>query len=201
MRQHQVSHAEYFQVSKQKTFENCLFVPLYFYKNGGGKNFARFSYKFLFSLHFSFIQFRRLQRTIDVTRSSKKQTTELRQTTMATAANDGCNMQGNNLETFALLWLDAEVNTSEENRQAQQQIRSIINHVLTFEDPSQCQQYINSVCPHDRLVLIVSGRLGQEVVPRIHHARQLSSIYVYCSDKKRNEQWAKDFTKVLQLSY
>ena len=111
-------------------------------------------------MYLSLIQFRRLPQIIDATHSSKKHLTELRQTTMATPFSDNYNMQDNNLETFALLWLDAEVNSSEENRQAQQDIRSTINHVITFEDPTLCKQYIRSVCPYDRLVLIISGRLG-----------------------------------------
>jgi len=115
---------------------------------------------------------------------------------MAAVYDDYYNIQDNNLESFSLLWLDAVVNTSEENREAQRQLRSTINHVITFEDPNLCQQYIRSVCPQDRLVLIVSGRLGQEVVSRIHQIRQLSSVYVYCMDKERNEKWAKNFTKV-----
>jgi hypothetical protein len=120
---------------------------------------------------------------------------------MATAYNVGYNTHDNNLETFGLLWLDATVNTSEENREAQQQLRSTINHIATFEDPNLCQQYIRSVCLQDRLVLIVSGRLGQEVVSRIHQVRQLSSIYVYCMDKERNEKWAKNFSKVSRFSH
>jgi hypothetical protein len=119
---------------------------------------------------------------------------------MATAYDNDYNMHNNNLETFALLWLDAAVNTSEENREAQQRLRSTINHVTTFEDPNLCQQHIRSVYLQDRLVLIVSGRLGQEVVPRIHQVRQLSAIYVYCMDKQRNEKWAKNFTKVSRFS-
>jgi len=110
------------------------------------------------------------------------------------------NAHDNNLKTFALLWLDAAVNTSEENREAQQQLRSTINHVTTFENASLCEQYIRSVCLYDRLVLIVSGKLGQEVVPHIHQVRQLSSIYVYCMDKPRNEKWAKNFVKVSRFT-
>jgi len=106
-----------------------------------------------------------------------------------------------NLETFALLWLDAEVNSSEENRHAQRQLRSTINYLKTFEDANLCRQYIQFVSSCDRLVLIVSGRLGQEIVPQIHHIRQLSSIYVYCMDKPRYEQWAKDFSKVLHFIF
>ncbi|CAF2104698.1 unnamed protein product [Rotaria magnacalcarata] len=117
---------------------------------------------------------------------------------MATSAvyKTSSNMHDENLETYYLLWLDAEVNTSEENRIAQQQLRSTINHVTTFEDGNLCQQYIQSISIYDRIILIVSGRLGQEVVPRIHDLRQLSSIYVYCIDKQKNEEWAKNFTKV-----
>jgi hypothetical protein len=102
----------------------------------------------------------------------------------------------NNLETFSLLWLDAQVNTTEDNRQTQQKLRQIINHLKTFDDQNQCHQYIKSLSPQDRLVLIISGRCGRELVPQIHQLRQLSSIYVYCMDKKANEEWSKDFTKV-----
>jgi hypothetical protein len=96
----------------------------------------------------------------------------------------------------AILWLDATANIGEDNRQAQKQLRSITNHLKTFEDEYQFQQYIRSVSPYKRLILIVSGRLGNEVVPRIHHMPQISSIYVYCMDQKRNEQWTKDYSKV-----
>ncbi len=115
---------------------------------------------------------------------------------MVTAYNNGYYTHDDNLETFGLLWLDVAVNTNEENRRAQQQLRSIINHITTFEDPNLCQEYIQSVCLQDRLILIVSGRFGRELVPRIHHVRQLSSIYVYCKDKQKNQKWAKKFRKV-----
>jgi hypothetical protein len=101
-----------------------------------------------------------------------------------------------NLETFSLLWLDAQVNKTEENRQAQRKLRQIINHLQTFDDQYQCEQYISCFSNQDRFVLIVSGRLGRQIVPQIHHLRQLSAIYVYCNDKKLYEEWAKNYTKV-----
>ena len=101
-----------------------------------------------------------------------------------------------NLETYCLVWLDGSVNDSEENIQAQQQLRTSINHLVTFEDDQQCLKYIKSVPKDDRIVLIVSGRLGQIIVPKIVQLRQITSIYVYCMNKKANEQWAKQFNKV-----
>jgi len=106
----------------------------------------------------------------------------------------------NNLETFSLLWLDAQVDTSEENRQAQKQLRNIINHLKIFDNENDCQQYILSISPQDRVVFIVSGRLGQIIVPQVHHLRQIISIYIYCRNKQANELWSKNFTKVLYFS-
>jgi hypothetical protein len=109
------------------------------------------------------------------------------------------NENSDNLETFSLLWLDAQVDSSRENQEAQKQLRNIINYLKTFDDESQCEQYISTFSPQDRVVLIVSGRLGQTIVTRIHHLRHIISIYVYCRDKQIHEQWSKHFTKVFHL--
>lgn len=105
-------------------------------------------------------------------------------------------LEDNNLETIYLIWLDASVNKSQENLAAQQRIRSIINHLKTFETIETCEQYLHQISKDDRICFIVSGRLGQEIIPRIHHYRQIFSIYVYCMDKTINEEWAKQFSKV-----
>jgi hypothetical protein len=101
-----------------------------------------------------------------------------------------------NLETFSLLWLDSQVNTLAENRQTQLELRQIINHLKIFDDKQQCYQYIRSLSSQDRLILIISDKYGRQLIPQIHQLRQVSSIYVYGRDKKVDEQWTKDFTKV-----
>ncbi|CAF3807343.1 unnamed protein product [Rotaria sp. Silwood1] len=44
--------------------------------------------------------------------------------------------------------------------------------------------------------MIVSGQSEQEIVPSIHKLQQVVSIYIYCMNKKKNEQWARTFAKV-----
>jgi hypothetical protein len=102
-----------------------------------------------------------------------------------------------NLEIFSLVWLDPSINNSEENRETQQRLRTIINHLETFEDSTRCEDYIRSVSTHDRIVIIVSGTSGRILIPRIHSLRQLCSIYVYCMNRKTNQQWTKNYTKVI----
>jgi len=115
---------------------------------------------------------------------------------MADVNSKSLQVSGDNLETFSIFWLDAQVNKTEDNRNTQLKLREIINHLKTFDDQGECHQRILSLSQEDPLVLIVSGRCGRQLVPQIHYLRQISSIYVYCTDKKANEQWAKDFIKI-----
>jgi hypothetical protein len=117
---------------------------------------------------------------------------------MATALSN-TTQEDQNFETYCLIWLDASVNESQENIQAQQQLRTSINHLITFEDDQPCLQYIRCVPKDDRIILIVSGKLGRIIVPKIVQYRQIASIYVYCMNKEANEQWAKSFSKVRDI--
>ena len=106
-----------------------------------------------------------------------------------------------NLETYSLIWLDASVNSSQENVEAQQQLRTSINHLRIFEDDEQCENYIRSVPKEDRIVMIVNGPLGRQIVPRIHQLRQVFSICVYCMNKEKHKEWAQEFSKVTSKSF
>ncbi|CAF4595262.1 unnamed protein product [Rotaria sp. Silwood2] len=99
------------------------------------------------------------------------------------------------LEIFCLVWLDAG-SSAKDGRDTEQQLRSIINHLKKFQNVAQCQQFIYERSPKERVVMVVSGQLGREIVPSIHNLRQVISIYVYCFDKKSNEQWTYKYAKV-----
>ncbi|CAF3140136.1 unnamed protein product [Rotaria socialis] len=101
-----------------------------------------------------------------------------------------------NLETFTLVWLDASVNTTDENRDAQNLLKKTIHQLKAFQDPPQCEKYILSLPVEDRVVLIVSGQLGREHLPKYHSYQQLLSVYVYCYNQELNEQWAVTYPKI-----
>ncbi|CAF1183065.1 unnamed protein product [Rotaria sordida] len=44
--------------------------------------------------------------------------------------------------------------------------------------------------------MIVSGGLGQNIVPAIHEASNIHSIFIFCHNTARHEQWAKVYLKV-----
>lgn len=73
---------------------------------------------------------------------------------------------------------------------------SIISDFKKFANVSQCQKYIKEQSQKDWLVMVVSGQLGQMIVPSIHDLKNIVSIYVYCMNKAKNDEWARSFAKV-----
>jgi hypothetical protein len=101
-----------------------------------------------------------------------------------------------NLESFACLWLDQSVDSTQDNRDTQKELRHVINHLRTFDNSDECEQYIRQITK-EKVVLIVSGSLGRQIVPRLHDLPQFSAFYVFCQDKKANQQWVNKFHKVM----
>jgi hypothetical protein len=99
------------------------------------------------------------------------------------------------IDKFSILWLDASVNDTEQNVNAQHLLRASFNHLETFTDDTKCENHIRSAPKENRMILIVGGRLGRYLTPRIHELEQVSSIYVYCM-YKQFEEWTKQFPKV-----
>lgn len=61
--------------------------------------------------------------------------------------------------------------------------RNIIN---TFTDGDPCVNFLRDIC---RFCIIISGAL-------CHDVAQLHSIFIFCENKTRHEQWAKTWSKI-----
>lgn len=100
-----------------------------------------------------------------------------------------------NLEAFACLWLDSNVKKTEDNRQTEKALRQIINHLRIFDNVHECEKLIRQT-KHEKVILIVSGQLAREIIPRTHGLVQLVACYIYCFNASDHEEWAKDYSKV-----
>jgi nitrate reductase NapAB chaperone NapD len=100
-----------------------------------------------------------------------------------------------NLELISLVWLDKMANATQENREIQDKLRSVVNHLITFDNCQECENCLRQE-EENKIILIVSGRLGEQIIEDIHHLNQIISIFVFCMDKEKNELWAKKYTKV-----
>lgn len=102
-----------------------------------------------------------------------------------------------NFCTFSIIWLDDNA-YDEEMHIAAQRLRPMISCFGRFQDSEQCQQYIEQQPNSERFIIVASGQLGQKIVPAVHEIRCVASIYIYCMEKEKYEQWASQYIKVKQ---
>jgi hypothetical protein len=60
---------------------------------------------------------------------------------------------------------------------------------------NECVDFIKNI-KEEKVFMISSGAFGQTTVPIVHDMPQVSSIYIFCDNKTRHEQWTKEWSKV-----
>lgn len=100
----------------------------------------------------------------------------------------------------SIVWLNDAHHDSEENLAAQEELRQFDSNLKNFHNITECEEYINKQPEQSQILLIVDGKFGQQIVPRVHERSQIIGIYIYCMYKEFQEKWAKGITKVLIYS-
>lgn len=102
-----------------------------------------------------------------------------------------------NLELLSIVWLDKFGDATQENREIEEKLRSIVNYVRIFDNCQSCTNYLtNEINDYDKIIFIVSGQLGQEILDHIHHLTQIISILIFCGNKPKYQLWAQNYQKV-----
>ena len=100
------------------------------------------------------------------------------------------------VQKFVLVWVDP--NIDQPNKDCQNtlaQLQTIGNDVNIYTQPDQCIQFLNNI-NNEKAFVIVSGGLGQYLVPKIHDMPQVDAIYIFCGNKSRHEEWTKEWNKI-----
>ena len=113
---------------------------------------------------------------------------------MATAQRGRVDIQ--RVQNVLLIWLDGTIDQSSKDcKNTLTHLRHVINSITTFTDEETCVKFINEDA-QEKVSIIISGALGQHVVPRIHDMSQVDTIFIFCGNKSRHEGWAKDWPKI-----
>ena len=100
------------------------------------------------------------------------------------------------VQNVLLIWLDKNIDDNNQDcRNTVTQLRRIVNDINKFTDGDQCIQFINTITDN-KACMVISGSLGQHIVPRVHNMSQVDSIFIFCGNKKHHEQWAEKWSKV-----
>ena len=101
-----------------------------------------------------------------------------------------------NLETFTLVWLDRKLETTSDNLALLTKLRASVYFVRTFTNLNTCQIFIEAQPADDRLILIISGEYGQQLIPVVHDTVQVNSIYIFCMNRAYHSTWVHSYPKV-----
>ena len=100
------------------------------------------------------------------------------------------------VQNFLLIWLDANITSSNEDSQhTLQKLRSVVNDIHHFTDPDDCVAFLAEV-QTEKAFVIVSGSLGEKIVPTLHPMKQVDAIYIFCLDQSRHKEWARTWSKI-----
>jgi tetratricopeptide (TPR) repeat protein len=100
------------------------------------------------------------------------------------------------VESICLIWLDKNINENNEDHYNKViQLRRVVNSVTTFTDTDQCVDFLTDM-HNENVCMLISGALCQIIVPLIHDATQLHTIFIFCANQTRYEQWAKNWHKI-----
>ncbi|CAF4155923.1 unnamed protein product [Didymodactylos carnosus] len=94
-----------------------------------------------------------------------------------------------NLENFTVVWLDADIDKTDDCHDTKKRLRTTANHLRTFCDADECIDYISSI-KIEQALLILSGSFGEIIAPLIFELPQITFIYIFCLNKIKHETWA-----------
>jgi hypothetical protein len=96
-------------------------------------------------------------------------------------------------ENGLLIWLDGNIDEMNNKTCSDSilQLRNIFNSIHFFKDCEQWIDFLNGIID-EKAYMIIFERLGEMIVPKTHSLIQVDSIYIFCMDKPKHEQWANE---------
>lgn len=100
------------------------------------------------------------------------------------------------VQNFLLVWLDGNFNENHPDFQhSLTQLRKIVLTLQLYTDANACIEYMRNI-GDEKIFLMISGALGQKIVPQIHNMTQLDTIIVFCANIHKHKQWAQEWSKI-----
>ncbi|CAF3769316.1 unnamed protein product [Adineta steineri] len=100
------------------------------------------------------------------------------------------------IQNVLLIWLDSNIDETNDDCQSTiTKLRRVVNDINTYTNSDQCLEFIQTVI-NKKVCMVISGSLGQHIVPRVHNMSQIDSIFIFCVNRQYHEQWAKGWSKI-----
>ncbi|CAF2109770.1 unnamed protein product [Rotaria magnacalcarata] len=115
----------------------------------------------------------------------------------ASQLNTSRNSLPNHIQNFSLVWLDSSIDdvSNADTSNTISRLQELVNTINTFSDADRCISFLTST-EGENILLIISGALGEIIVPTVHDMTQIHSMYVFCRNASKHKQWAQRWPKV-----
>ncbi|CAM2705565.1 unnamed protein product [Rotaria socialis] len=95
-----------------------------------------------------------------------------------------------------LFWLDTNINLDDDYYiNILKQFQSIVGNIHAFNNTDQCVDFLKK-SQNQKVSLIVSGSVGQQIISRIHSIPQLITIFIFCQNQFKYESLKINWCKV-----
>ena len=100
------------------------------------------------------------------------------------------------VQNVLLIWLDGSIDqNSSDCQNTITHLRGAVNALNSFTDDGECIQFLEDMAT-EKICMIISGALGQQIMPRVHDLSQIDSIFIFCGNKTYHEGWTKNWPKI-----
>lgn len=100
------------------------------------------------------------------------------------------------VENFVVVWLDSHISpTNRDCRNSITGLHHIVNSISTYTEVDECLTFLQQI-QDEKVFLIVSGSLGEQIVPIVQNFHQLNFVYVFCSNRAKHELWASQYSNI-----
>ncbi|CAF1114810.1 unnamed protein product [Adineta steineri] len=108
------------------------------------------------------------------------------------------NEVSDNKEDIQLIWLDEDMNDSDDYLLTQSMLTELNPAVQFYSDFDRCLDLIKSI-KDEQIFLIVSGTFAQRILLQSHRYRSLVAIFIFCSDDQHYKPLMQQYNKMIGI--
>ncbi|CAF1417907.1 unnamed protein product [Adineta steineri] len=108
------------------------------------------------------------------------------------------NEVSHNKEDIQLIWLDGNMNDSDDYLLTQTMLTELNPAVQFYSHFDRCLDLIKSI-KDEQIFLIVSGSFAQRILLQSHHYRSLVAIFIFCSNDQYYKPLIEEYKKIIGI--
>jgi hypothetical protein len=66
--------------------------------------------------------------------------------------------------------------------------QSVVSTVHVFNDVDERAMFLHKI-KNQKVLMVASGTLGEQILPHIHNMPQLTAVFVFCSNQSKYESF------------